>query len=37
MSNEPLFQDNKANNKGNCYGRKKQKQELESMLLASFT
>ena len=37
MSNELLFKDNKSNNKGNCYGCKNQKQELESMLFTSFT
>ena len=37
MGNELLFKDNKSNNKGNCYGRNDHKQELESMLLTSFT
>lgn len=36
MSNELLFKDDKLNNKGNCYGRNKQKQELEPMLFATF-
>ena len=34
---EPLFKENKSNNKGNCYGRNDQKQDCQSMLLASFT
>ena len=34
---EPLFKDNKTNNKGNCYSRNDQKQDCHSMLLASFT
>ena len=37
MGNVLLFKDNKSNNKGNCYDCKNQKQELESMLFASFT
>ena len=37
MSNALLFKDDKSNYKGNCYGRNKQKQELDSMLSASFT
>ena len=37
MSNALLFKDDKSNNKGNYYGRNKQKQVLESMLSASFT
>ena len=34
---EPLFKEDKSNHKGNCYGHNDQKQELESMLLTSFT
>ena len=34
---EPLFKENKSNNKGNCYGHNDQKQDCQSMLLASFT
>ena len=34
---EPLFKENKSNNKGNCYGHTDQKQDCQSMLLASFT
>ena len=34
---ELLFKENKSNNKGNCYGRNDQKQDCQSMLLASFT
>ena len=34
---ELLFKENKTNNKGNCCGRNDQKQDCQSMLLASFT
>lgn len=34
---ELLFKENKTNNKGNCYGCNDQKQDCQSMLLASFT
>ena len=34
---ELLFKENKSNNKGNCYGHNDQKQDCQSMLLASFT
>ena len=34
---EPLFKEDKSNNKGNCYGHNDQKQDCQSMLLASFT
>ena len=34
---EPLFKEDKSNNKGNCYDRNDQKQDCQSMLLASFT
>ena len=34
---EPLFKEDKSNNKGNCYGHNDQKQDCHSMLLASFT
>ena len=34
---ELLFKENKSNNKGNCYDRNDQKQDCQSMLLASFT
>ena len=34
---EPLFKEDKSNNKDNCYGHNDQKQECQSMLLASFT
>ena len=34
---ELLFKENKKNNKGNCYGCNDQKQDCQSMLLASFT
>ena len=34
---EPLFKEDKSNNKGNCYGHNNQKQDCQSMLLASFT
>ncbi len=37
MGNELLFKDNKSNHKGNYYDHNDQKQELESMLLTSFT
>ncbi len=37
MGNELLFKDNKSNHKGNCYDHNDQKQEMESMLLTSFT
>ena len=37
MGNELLFKDNKSNHKGNCYDHNDQKQELDSMLLTSFT
>ena len=34
---ERLLKENKSNNKGNCYGHNDQKQDCQSMLLASFT
>ena len=34
---ELLFKENKTNNKGDCYGCNDQKQDCQSMLLASFT
>ena len=34
---ELLFKENKSNNKGDCYGHNDQKQDCQSMLLASFT
>ena len=36
MGNELLFKDNKSNHKGNSYGHNDQKQDCQSMLLASF-
>ncbi len=37
MGIELLLKDNKTNNKGNCYDHNNQKQNCQSMLLASFT
>lgn len=34
---ELLFNENKSNNEGNCYGHNDQKQDCQSMFLASFT
>ena len=34
---ELLFKENKSNNEGNCYGHNDQKQDCQSMFLASFT
>ena len=36
MGNELLFKDNKSNHKYNCYDHNDQKQDCQSMLLASF-
>ena len=36
MGNELLFKDNKSNHKCNCYDHNDQKQDCQSMLLASF-